>query len=235
MKLFRFFAIGLLLVLTISLRPVIADADSVSWTSEYYRAYANSADISIDEDTGPPFPVEAFSRCCTSGGHDSWAEADITTSAMHAAGSAITSLSYTNLPTNAIAEFDGYYTADNPYFLFSYSYSTFLIGSEPEINSVFSLEVIDMTTSSPLLSQIFQDGSAVISIPTVVGHDINVHMVLDVNVDPYANYMQLYSDVDYSMSTVVPEPISSILFVTGGTLLAGTAFLQKKEIYLTTK
>jgi hypothetical protein len=129
--------------------------------------------------------------------------------------------------------FSGTYIANLPYFVFSYDY---FINPEPESRKPFSftIEVNDITTLTNLFSYTINEGevseeSGAYYIPTPVGDNISVEFKLTLGHGGSDTYGGRSSYVNYNMTTVVPEPLSSILFITGGALLAGRLYIKRKK------
>ena len=120
------------------------------------------------------------------------------------------------------AYFDGTYIASDPYFIFSSSAPEY---TDPSAPYTAHLTVRDTTNNNSILFGDFIFGSQSLNIATTTGHLIDVSIQLGTSYPSLQNSASLA----YSMSTAVaPEPISSILFVTGGALLAGRRFLRRK-------
>jgi len=124
---------------------------------------------------------------------------------------------------SAFNVFFGEYIANSEFFQFSYDLST-------NVTPPFTwLQVNDLTTSDNLyFESLNHNTSDLITVPTLAGHVIEVR----INNELFNSiYSSQEATLNYNMSTapVVPEPISSILFVTGGTLLAGRRYLKRRK------
>ena len=123
----------------------------------------------------------------------------------------------------ALAGFWGAYIANSQFFQFSYVLSTNVIPP------IVWLQVNDLTTSSNLFYEsINNNTSDIIIVPTQAEHAIEVR----INNELYnSSTFSKEATLNYNMSTatVVPEPISSILFVSGGAVLAGRRYLKRKK------
>ncbi len=211
-------AMTLLLIL-----PVLANAAAVSWSTEQYTATAQS-----NIQSGTSLPIIAS----WTGSGPFW---------HNNASSNITSTSMTASATSwnpdylvwGIGEFSGTYTATavNPLFQFTYSGTS-------TINDYYNyawLKVTDSTTSTVLYdnSSLTRDGNTyTIDVSTSAGHLIDVRFGTKSWADGYdANGFPtsetVSSTLNYS-TAVAPEPISFILFVIGGTLMAGRRYLRRK-------
>lgn len=227
-RLFLFSLVFLSVVSGIAI-PSGAGAETITWNSEYYEAYAHAdAGEVFMEDTqvGPPLPLlaHAYARgvvdCCTT-----WLSVDSIISAtsmeISYAGihGALHALGYT--------EFSGNYTADNPFFVFSYDYG---FGG----TSSFFIDVTDLSTSTSLFTQTINGPyaeSGAYYIETPIGNDIGVNFRFELSAtNIWTGGEEYASSVDYAMATapVVPEPVSSILFITGGAAL-GLRHSRKKR------
>ena len=124
------------------------------------------------------------------------------------------------------AEFNGRYIANDPYLMFQYDYTAPSFGW-------FNLSVSEyrnnvLYQSLYTVSFINESSSNTIFVPTTIGSDIKVQFDIAVLTDRNQTVPRT-STLNYSMSSAVaPEPVSSILFVTGGTLLAGRRLLRSK-------
>lgn len=212
-----------------ALEPV---GDLITWTDYNYSAYAkawlNETDYVVDISNGPPLPVNAYAcyadpACATSYIDDSY---------MNVRADDWESNTFSVLTeTYARSEFTGTYTASDSYFNFSYLLSYYTL--EDHYLGDFWITITDVDTSNILFAS---DGSAqsTFSVPTIYGHDIEVNFGLSafhtyrIDEDASLDYQMGSSMVP--MGTVVPEPISSILFITGGTLLAGRKYMRRKNI-----
>ncbi len=95
------------------------------------------------------------------------------------------------------------------------------------------MNVNNLTTSEVLFSEVVTtDAAETYYIPTPVGDDISVDFKLAVSTT-HGGFDPRYtrtSSIDYSMATAVaPEPISSILFLTGGATLGIRRFRKSKK------
>lgn len=114
----------------------------------------------------------------------------------------------------ASAEFDGTYVATDPYFRFQYGFT--------EAGADLSIDVWNNTTYSSIFNQSFNSASTdTLLLPTPVGDEIRVRFKLSAFNDNASG------NLDYAMSAVAPEPVSSILFLTGGGVLMGSRFRKK--------
>lgn len=125
------------------------------------------------------------------------------------------------------ASFSGTYSANDSYFVFSYDY--LLTGP-----FMFNITITDLTTSANLFSQNIsspKDEAGTYYIATPIGNNIGVDFSLILNRTHWDGWAT--STVGYSMNTapVVPEPISFILFLTGGLTLFGSRYLKRKKRY----
>ena len=232
---------GLIMIILIFI-PVQAGAGTVPWVTEEYRAYAQSrgwlGDIQ-QELWGPPLPISAYASGDPS---FSFASSDITGTAMSIwtyDESHSGALFYPDL-SNANADFSGSFMAVDPLFQLSYSYNAVVNINDrdnlgPGSDDKYWINIYDVTSSTSLYSNtvIFNSGSSsgsnILNISTPLGHQISV----DFGIQAGSYNGAFRSDettIDFTYSTaVVPEPISSILFVTGGALLAGRGFIRRQS------
>jgi len=232
----RFFLCVIVITISFfSLTPA-GGAYTVPWLSQSYESFAAAGEDLVDPDCvtynmcsimqtfGPPLPISA-SAAYDSGIKDTTAYSEITASTM---------LLQWYRPdyyfrAKADARFTGNYIAAYDYFVFSFS--DFVWGSYLGDNSAY-VTVKDISTSATLLNEYLPDfGSphGTYYIPTIAGDEIEVSLWLTTGeMAGFGNpYSGTYS-ISYSMS-VVPEPVSSILFITGGTLFAGRRFIRKSR------
>ena len=129
-------------------------------------------------------------------------------------------------------QFLGTYTSNDSFFFLSYD--ALLKPLSSYTTHSLTINVNDLTASSVLFSQtITTDTVGSYYIPNPIGDNISVDFKLSLNKtvnQPWLENLLVTSSVNYDMSTaaVAPEPISSILFITGGTLLAGRRYLRRK-------
>ncbi len=207
----------------------------VPWTSEIYRAGVEGAFFDYwsptlsDAKYGPPLPITAYIAV------ESYFQ-----TGYHYSYSTITSsfIGIDNYRLNGeydaygAASFWGIYTStpDAPIFELTYSY---LYGGSSvwSTNSYVWLMVNDETNRSELYDNELPEGLNVISIPTIPEHTISVALLvrreLPEGAIDWPGEEDASAILTYNMG-VVPEPISSILFITGGTLLAGRRLLRRK-------
>jgi hypothetical protein len=208
----------IILAVTFFSLPISAYAASVQWATESYEAYAYVwPGYGIDQTTyGPPLPITAHAEYGPVGTHDifDWAVADVEIT---------DSYMYTALNENhssgmiAQAKFTGTFFANQQYFLFTYDNEAY--------NYTYDyswLKITDITTGSSLYDQQLNGSSSdTVLINLTDQHEISVEFGIH---NGYIGEQTL----TYS-TAVVPEPISSILFVTGGTLLAGQRYIKRRK------
>jgi hypothetical protein len=194
-------------------------AGEVPWSYENYStSIAVGDDFLInlydsDSASGPPLPISA---------HASWESIVYPGWEMNAYSGISAATMYIEcnpLRCTGKNTFTGNYIADNPFFLYEYNY-------ESPYFVPYSIEVINVTTATSLfLFHTAYSDSDIFYIPTPVGDEIRVHisMVMPEHISG------LDATLNYSMSTtpVVPEPVSSTLFIIGGAAL-GFRRLRKK-------
>ena len=228
--------------------PVMASA-AVPWSTETYRAYAYAQTVwkcmsgsqwvpcsnhgeGEQETFGPPLPISAIL-------YDEYnrSQSNIT-------GTQMTIVDYNELDASSYsitsassAEFSGSFTAVDPIFQFTYAYDY----RAKKGDDKFYITVYDATDSVSLYDYtlILPDAygatpasySDLLNINVQSGHVINVNFGIMgksyAEYYPFSPYDSTTINLTYSMA-VAPEPISSILFVTGGTLLAGRRFIRRK-------
>ena len=204
------------------LLPTLSIGASVPWSTEQYTATANGV-----IQNGPSLPLSATYLDCV---------VTDPSSGQEACAYSMSEITLTNMFVtagrdwggNATASFLGTFRADMPYFNFYYN-----LVDDQHNDSIFSMEIFDVTTSSTLSFSTLGSnaGSGNFLIDTPVDHDIRVNFSLNTNNNWYPEWPnETGASLNYSMSTnLVPEPISSILFITGGTLLAGRRFTKRKK------
>jgi hypothetical protein len=214
-------------------------AASVPWSIESYRSYVYATSEGETEEHelfGPPLSISSYASAPT----------------YQSCGYAATNseVTYTDMSVwsqnyfwcggygyaTAEASFAGEYTATLPYFRLSYNFDYIYGPNTPSEESTFWISVDDITQGSNLYAySISTNGSSIqdidtITIPTEIGNNIKVYFGIDTS---NGGYGEVSESLSYSMSTissvVVPEPISSILFVTGGTLLVGRRYMKRKK------
>lgn len=190
------------LLITIIAFPAMSNASDVPWTSNYYYLdFWGGPDATVLEG---PLPVESSSY---------WHYGLVNDSSMD--------LRIYSKDTGVDALFAGQYNSDNSYLLFQYT----LAGGygNPLNYAKFSVR----QDQNYLYNDFLAVGSNTISVPTSIGSDLVVSIELAGFSGASSNSIKT---LNYNMftSAVAPEPISSILFVTGGTLLAGRRYLRRK-------
>lgn len=228
--------VSIISILALFSFPLMASADVVPWATEQYDVsveyeYGTGNNFVSDSGVTPSLSVsinEYNVPCVFPAGRysDAILESTITASSMY---------TYAGLPGGSCngafaeseADFAGTYTAVDLYFQFTYDFVDSSVGPS---NSSFRVRVVDTSTSTTLLSEyIIVDNSDTLIVPTLLGHDISVTMVLDA---PSVGGIAA-GTVNYNMSSVnelpvVPEPISSTLFIVGGAILGFRRFRKPK-------
>jgi len=218
---------AMIAVLAILYVPIIASAEAVPWFYESYETLASIYEVNgegdtifeiYDGDSGPPLP--AYTNLIYNSESGSYGEASswISDSSMYARVEADETTPGYSLYADASAEFRGRYTATADFFQFSYSSNA--------VDPLLYLYVFDETAPT-LLHNNYLSGSGVITIPTTQWHDYYVISWLSLDA-PNSPAYDISVDYNMAVTSAAPEPISSILFVTGGTLLAGRRFLRRK-------
>jgi hypothetical protein len=222
------FSILILFIVFFSM-PFSVGAAVVTWNTEVYTAQTWAGVYGgpgmSDVATGPPLPISAYSEDYYFDGTDpnlATAYAEISDTTMYL------SFDYLHDGLNlGNASFSGTYTAVDPYFIFSYDFS-YVWGPPSSVYGHFLyIDIQDLTTSTTLHLSDNKAGSDVLYIPTPVGNEISVNFIFGPH---YANRHSYSDTLTYSMSSaIVPEPVSSILFISGGTLLAGRRYIKRKK------
>ncbi len=136
-------------------------------------------------------------------------------------------------------DFSETFIATSPTFEYYYDYWLLRSGIISASAVYYSLSVVDKTDSISLFNNSYQEysttsgqqKSGVLSIPIPIGHEIAVTIstVSSTMTNQYGLAEASIRSYTNLHPTVVPEPISSLLFVTGGTLLAGRRLLNKNK------
>ncbi|MBI4683616.1 MAG: hypothetical protein HY755_00265 [Nitrospirae bacterium] len=206
----------MLAVISFPIYPLIAEADSITWIDQSYnvgarvRVLDSSGNPSYTSagDSGLP-PLHIFLQGTYSYDYaESWIHNENSFEVLSAGAS------------TASASFSGNYTAILPILQLDYIMT--------DISGSLGFRVDDITTGTSLFNTTFGSLShttdtGIVQVNTLIGHEISVST---------SGRGSGSFNVYYSSSTpvpVAPEPISSILFVTGGTLLAGRRYLRKKK------
>jgi len=200
--------ISLIFMLALILFPLSIKAAPVPWDSTTYSVSAIIGEHFIDAydsdvDSGSAPPVSAFASY-----FGSPALSEMTESTIHMACSV-----WIGAPRcQTIASFTGNFIANDSLFAFSSS------------GYMNNLMVENVTASTTLFDQ-FYSGSDTLFIPIQIGDEISVSFTRDTGEHIYHEGSFDFTDT-YSMS-VVPEPISSTLFIVGGATLGFRRFRKK--------
>lgn len=212
--------------------PILAAADAISWLTEEYTAYVHGEEHDGDirgghfYSTGPPLPVTASSSYSSPAGPGFFAwdiSSTITSSTINLD---IERSGYADAV--ASAEFSGTYIADlsDPYFSFRFS-----IIDSALAYSTYWVSVDDITDGVNLFyEEPFNSVRDQVSIlvPTIADHEISVYFKILSDVDQGMITQNFNTEMTYNMATVVvPEPISSTLFIIGGATLGFRRFRKK--------
>ena len=220
---YRLFIQTALVVISFISITSAAMAGTAPWTSQTYTAYSAAGEsllpgciggdmCDIDESSGATIPVSA-SASYFYPGYPNSASSEITASTMYTEAM-VTGIQVVR--AYASADYTGNYVSDDNFFVFSYD------------GELDHLTVNNVTTSTILLD-ISTTGSSTYYIPTAVGNEIEVSFGTSIG-EITRSSQSGSSSLTYNMSTAVaPEPISSILFITGGTLLAGRRYIKRKH------
>lgn len=192
-----------------------AEADPVPWTTETYTAYAKAQECCVypvNEETvsGPPLPISAYVSYDDGYGGFGEAGSTITSSTID-----VGAIGYrqSGIHSTSYGIFSGTYRAYDPLFLFSYDYAG-------TAYYVLYIQVEDLTDASIIYSQSYGSSSDVIYIPVAIDHDIGVSFGVHMpGGTETATGRSESASLTYSMA-VAPEPLSSILFITGGLAFA---------------
>jgi len=210
------------IVLTLLLFPLSVSAAPVPWDNTFYLVSATKAECSVefcdpsgvssDSASGPTLPLAAYVEHL---GVGDYAMSEMTTTTI--------TMGYNNNFVGSRRsyygfEFVGDYIANNELFVF---YNEWGI----ESGGWNRLTIEDVTTSTVLFNDTYS-GLQEYYISTPVGDRISVSV--DYGSGERCCNGEFLSTRAYSMS-VVPEPISSLLFVTGGTLLACRRYWKKRK------
>jgi len=243
--------ISTLLIIAFGLVPFSVSAEEISWTNVNYMAYAEAeiylftqygtyyegGNSSIDSE--PPLPVTASAEVHSVTGWD-WgrnlgeAYSQVTSSSMfldinYSYGCIPNCPGYFYGTAYAEGEFSGRYTAEFLNFGFSYQNST-------NDSHLLSLSLYDYTDSAYLFNQALGGSNGTIDIATAVDHDIGVEVHYSIYGDGYdyvydgSKQNTLTYNMDAQGVPVVPEPISSTLFIVGGAVFAGRRFLRRAKV-----
>jgi hypothetical protein len=198
----------------------VAEAASPSWFSEQYTANALGY-----KSYGPPLPVSR-SYSIKFGGSS---QSIITSTNMYTESVS----HWFDANISASTSFDGIYlaTSASPHFLFTYD-GYFTSSGYGFISSHYAwFRASDLTSGSTLYAYTqlaLDNGSHSIYVPTVAGHYIQIEFGAMTEADRSFGGDQTETvSLNYSMA-VVPEPVSSILFLTGGVLLGGRHYFGRK-------
>lgn len=214
-------------VVSVFMLSSMAFAEAISWTTQQYRAYADVAypseeSYAIDEKFGPPLPLSAQAEIWSIRAFSNVSDSTISAGFIDLVTAG---LDY----ARATGSFSGTYNAVFPYFQFYYDYtlSQYISLSLNVTDSTTGASLYDWSISGAIYPNVLQDTDT-IYVATPVGHDISTALSVNAikGITPPATFS---GNVSYGMAAVVPEPISSILFVTGGALLAGRRFLRRKK------
>lgn len=231
-------------ILVILFVPFSSFASEVLWLTESYRSYAyadlwDSSGIFFSktiEDSqeflSPPssLPLASSAYVAFDDGDGVYAFGD--------ADSGVTSSNFNVYASakdwcciygfaNAISSFTGTFTASQPTFEFSYGLTS-SGGSYTSYTGWLTLN--DLTDSTTLTNLSLTEGSDTVSVALPDMHDIEVKFGINASSGPPITYHSAATrQATLTFNTAVaPEPISTVLFVTGGTVLAGRRFLRRK-------
>jgi len=195
--------------------PLAAGAEPVPWSStSYYEIYLYQAEFEWPIiKRSPPYSLP-LSESIRDGEFGLTVTAD--TGYLYAYAKGGSSL-------DARAYFDGNFVANQPFFILDYSAYAYE-GAPWYLGDVY-ISVRNATTNTLLYSfdsdtsSLFQN---TININTPVGDTISVLFWTQARTEGEMS-------LTYSTAAVVPEPISSILFVTGGAILAGKSYIKRRR------
>ncbi|MBI4688419.1 MAG: hypothetical protein HY756_11720 [Nitrospirae bacterium] len=229
------------------------------WTYQSGKVWdKNFYDYESSFENAPPLPVSSFAEAKKPGRQWAGGSGEITGDTMSVlAWVENTDPKYPKKSggwANSWAGFYGTFHATEPsIFMFSYDLDYFIelagFRNQSAANdlSLGWLNVIDLTNNKTFLhnsrwfdkqekitgrgSYFFEAGhlSDTISVPITAGHDIGVSFGIK-QIALVRDKGEAVSNLSLSYNTAVaPEPVSSILFLTGGALLAGRQYIRKRQ------
>ncbi len=225
------------IITALLLMPLVAGAVQVPWSYEWYRAYADGYaefhggaggdDYVTDEATGPAPPLYAEVEDSYGGG--AFTAGSTIESSFMKTYAYIGGYELIGLGAYATGEFRGQYTADQPFFEISYDYDYSYYSQTDSVYSEAWLRIDDLTNPENLFDGTFDlssdTGSGVLTISVPVGHEVEVNFGIDSLSG--TRWDSSYLLFNYNMA-VTPEPVSSMLFLSGGATLA-IGYLRKKR------
>ncbi|RJO61644.1 hypothetical protein C4544_02235 [candidate division WS5 bacterium] len=204
--------------------PMLAGAAAVPWSSQSYSVWTRAYTAGDYDSSSGLLSASALvdSNCCSDGWEYGYGNAN--GSLLEVAASTQGAYAY----SQAYAEFKGTYIASDPTILYSYDLTRNYSGAV--VGNWGSILIQDMTASSTLYSWAgLLSDSDTITIPTTVGNEIYVNLSIEATATSGSLGVPEVNSAALSYTTAIaPEPISSILFITGGTLLAGRRFIRRK-------
>ncbi len=220
---------GTIVMVALLCLPILASADTVPWSTDQYMANAHYGSTTTGTPVfGAPLPITDYYQSQISWHNRSYSS--VTDSSMYVSANS----GYADYHVWAEASFSGTYTASSVYPLFQFMYDgTFTYQNPGDKSDYYAwLTVTDLTTSTLLYDNqsLTLDGNQyTVGFETIEGHDISVDFGAMASASRFIEDGAVTNvTLNYSVA-VAPEPISSILFVTGGTLLAGRRFIKRKK------
>jgi hypothetical protein len=222
----------IIIVASVVSLPTLTRAADVNWLAENYTTSVwdrshlfGTCGVDSWSKSGPPLPISVGTW--TGGGSPSEAITEITYTTM-------TFSMYYRLfdCVGTSNKFYGSFTANHPYFAFSYNWDLIeptSIDNPSDTHAYANLKVFDNTSGISLFDQKLSIGSGNIYVPILSGNEIEVEFGTIAQIYYPPDLSETHGTLTYATATVavVPEPISSTLFIVGGATLGFRRFRMK--------